>query len=144
MNELYLVHHGVKGQKWGVKNGPPYPLTKRHDIKKVSDKYSKELKRVRMSENTKGYLYSYKDKPVSMINVETKENGEKWIQGLEVFGDNKGKGHGQKMLDVAVNDLGATYLSVRKTNTAAKNLYDKNNWKTYKEDDYMYYMKYKK
>lgn len=22
----YLVHHGIKGQKWGVKNGPPYPL----------------------------------------------------------------------------------------------------------------------
>lgn len=22
----YLVHHGVKEQKWGVKNGPPYPL----------------------------------------------------------------------------------------------------------------------
>lgn len=22
----YLMHHGVKGQKWGVKNGPPYPL----------------------------------------------------------------------------------------------------------------------
>lgn len=21
-----LYHHGVKGQKWGVKNGPPYPL----------------------------------------------------------------------------------------------------------------------
>lgn len=25
MNELY--HHGIKGQKWGVKNGPPYPLS---------------------------------------------------------------------------------------------------------------------
>ena len=24
MNELY--HHGIEGQKWGVKNGPPYPL----------------------------------------------------------------------------------------------------------------------
>ncbi len=24
--ELILVHHGIKGQKWGVKNGPPYPL----------------------------------------------------------------------------------------------------------------------
>lgn len=23
-----LKHHGVKGQKWGVKNGPPYPLKK--------------------------------------------------------------------------------------------------------------------
>lgn len=25
-NELY--HHGIKGQKWGVRNGPPYPLDK--------------------------------------------------------------------------------------------------------------------
>lgn len=22
----YLMHHGIRGQKWGVKNGPPYPL----------------------------------------------------------------------------------------------------------------------
>lgn len=25
-SEEYLAHHGIKGQKWGVKNGPPYPL----------------------------------------------------------------------------------------------------------------------
>lgn len=25
-NAAYLEHHGIKGQKWGVKNGPPYPL----------------------------------------------------------------------------------------------------------------------
>lgn len=24
----YLYHHGIKGMKWGVKNGPPYPLNK--------------------------------------------------------------------------------------------------------------------
>lgn len=23
----YLAHHGILGQKWGVKNGPPYPLS---------------------------------------------------------------------------------------------------------------------
>lgn len=23
----FLMHHGVKGQKWGEKNGPPYPLS---------------------------------------------------------------------------------------------------------------------
>lgn len=22
----HLAHHGIKGQKWGVENGPPYPL----------------------------------------------------------------------------------------------------------------------
>lgn len=22
----YLIHHGIKGQQWGVRNGPPYPL----------------------------------------------------------------------------------------------------------------------
>lgn len=22
----YLIHHGIKGQQWGVQNGPPYPL----------------------------------------------------------------------------------------------------------------------
>lgn len=24
---LYIMHHGIKGQEWGVKNGPPYPLS---------------------------------------------------------------------------------------------------------------------
>ena len=24
--EDYLAHHGIEGQKWGVRNGPPYPL----------------------------------------------------------------------------------------------------------------------
>lgn len=26
MDENYLSHHGIKGQKWGEQNGPPYPL----------------------------------------------------------------------------------------------------------------------
>ena len=35
----YLCHHGIKGQSWGVRNGPPYPLDKEtHD--KVESKSS--------------------------------------------------------------------------------------------------------
>lgn len=28
---LFLEHHGIKGQRWGVRNGPPYPLSKNKD-----------------------------------------------------------------------------------------------------------------
>lgn len=28
VNSEILMHHGVKGQKWGVKNGPPYPINR--------------------------------------------------------------------------------------------------------------------
>lgn len=24
--KTYLYHHGIKGQRWGKRNGPPYPL----------------------------------------------------------------------------------------------------------------------
>ena len=27
MSELYIAHHGILGQKWGKRNGPPYPLS---------------------------------------------------------------------------------------------------------------------
>ena len=23
----YIAHHGIRGQKWGKRNGPPYPLS---------------------------------------------------------------------------------------------------------------------
>ena len=32
-----LAHHGIKGQKWGVRNGPPYPLDKSSESAKIED-----------------------------------------------------------------------------------------------------------
>lgn len=39
----YLAHHGVEGQKWGVRNGPPYPLS--GDAKKEAKKAYKQAKK---------------------------------------------------------------------------------------------------
>lgn len=31
-----IYHHGIKGQQWGVRNGPPYPLDEEnHSIKEI-------------------------------------------------------------------------------------------------------------
>ena len=49
-NELY--HHGIAGQKWGVRNGPPYPLSE--------DKHSKAekdaAKKFHLTDEQKKYL----------------------------------------------------------------------------------------
>lgn len=37
-----LMHHGIKGQKWGIENGPPYPLT---DHDKLSNTIFNNAKR---------------------------------------------------------------------------------------------------
>lgn len=31
----YLAHHGIKGQRWGIRNGPPYPLEVEEKNKKT-------------------------------------------------------------------------------------------------------------
>ena len=61
-----LYHHGIKGQKWGVQNGPPYPLDsnistgKRLKNEKNIDKIQKEraktfLKALNKNDYTKYY-----------------------------------------------------------------------------------------
>lgn len=40
--EDYLMHHGIKNQHWGVRNGPPYPLNK-----EGREKFKKKVKEIR-------------------------------------------------------------------------------------------------
>lgn len=40
----YLSHHGIMGQSWGVRNGPPYPLSKSQQ-KKAYKKVRKAVKK---------------------------------------------------------------------------------------------------
>ena len=49
-----LYHHGIEGQKWGVRNGPPYPL----DFSQLSGRERRMAKKVEktMQKATKKYV----------------------------------------------------------------------------------------
>lgn len=70
MNELY--HHGIKGMKWGVKNGPPYPIiegTKRRDLDiKTAKRYQFSNKNY----NNRDTYISYKKEDLKIY--------EEWIK----------------------------------------------------------------
>lgn len=42
-----LAHHGIKGQKWGVRNGPPYPLN--HGLKNAVGKSIIEVEHTKLT-----------------------------------------------------------------------------------------------
>lgn len=88
-NELY--HHGILGQKWGRKNGPPYPLTRSkmsaaerknyspdyleaHSGKSVSELSTAELNRINARlQAEQNYLRL----------TATKTKGKKFMDGVE-------------------------------------------------------------
>ena len=51
----YLQHHGIKGQKWGVENGPPYPLSQR-DYSALEKKMNNIKSMKSASENARSNL----------------------------------------------------------------------------------------
>lgn len=58
--EDYICHHGIKGQKWGVRNGPPYPLDSSDKKKSVSDsgsikKKTNKTNKTKVTSETKKY-----------------------------------------------------------------------------------------
>jgi len=59
-----LMHHGIRGQKWGVRNGPPYPiedkvLRKGTRLNHVTPKYLKTSDLLKSTKNRP--LYTYRD-----------------------------------------------------------------------------------
>lgn len=55
----YLAHHGIKGQKWGVRNGPPYPLKDRRSrgSAKVDESKTSNIPNCKKLTNYKGPMY---------------------------------------------------------------------------------------
>ena len=71
----YLMHHGVDGQKWGVKHGPPYPLD---DSTSTGKKLVKrESKRVAQGEAYKEKRKAKYQKQINKLEKKINKNPEK-------------------------------------------------------------------
>lgn len=89
----YLCHHGIKGQKWGIRNGPPYPI-------KGNKKLNKNKTLTKEKEDDNVVLNAIKNGEVSKtINPEKqRRHTEKdHIQGRSyLYGDND---YAQELVD---------------------------------------------
>lgn len=61
--EDYLAHHGILGQKWGIRNGPPYPLDAKYTGEDIRVSKKQTLQRITAEkEKNKGHAYvSFKE-----------------------------------------------------------------------------------
>lgn len=92
---------------------------------------------LRTDNEYKGFMFYNDDEIVGFINVNTNENE---IQALEVNKNYRQQGIGEELLEIAVNELNANKLTVRKNNKAAIRMYQKNGFKVVKSNGIMYYM----
>lgn len=86
-NNLYLRHHGIDNQKWGVRNGPPYPLSP-EDHKAVISKGDVKTLQEHSSEfkdwEVKAVIDRFNlNQEVDRLNSKLVEKGKKQIKDEE-------------------------------------------------------------
>jgi len=72
MSDLYLAHHGRMFQKWGIRNGPPYPLDKSEtkNYKTKQNIKTNAIKSLQGDEASADYLLSRKKDIYKLSNDE--------------------------------------------------------------------------
>lgn len=138
----YLSHHGIPGQKWGVQNGPPYPLSiSAHSIAEKKANWQKSINKKEpvggnISPNTviaSAYIGIYASMVISKLikNQMIVSKGKKFVQQFE--NENASDKKSPKSIDSKdINPLngkmncGACCISeemrIRGTSCAAKNI----------------------
>lgn len=71
MEELYLKHHGILGQKHGIRNGPPYPLS-------IEDYSAAEKRLAQANKNISKYEKKSEKAKIKSAKLETKSSKYKY------------------------------------------------------------------
>lgn len=90
MNLYYesdLYHHGIKGQKWGDRNGPPYPLDSGQKSSAETDRKVGSTINVKKSENSSGGKNSAKSETGSKENEESEAAEKKKTKKISEMTD---------------------------------------------------------
>lgn len=99
------------------------------------------LSHIRYGNNIDGCIFLDSNKVAGVISIESKNNGEKWLQAMEITKPYQGYGLARQFLHEAVIHYGARYLSVNKDNKVAIKVYEDYGFKPYGETDSMIFMK---
>ena len=87
----YLQHHGIKGQKWGVRNGPPYPIDDSPEIHRAKDSLQRNISKWGMNKDN-NILYiagrSGSGKSTKALEMAKRNNAD--IIHLDLYFDPKG------------------------------------------------------
>lgn len=148
---MELYHHGIKGQHWGVKNGPPYPLTKitkgspkdTNEIYSKLDKHQKYL----VAHNAKTFIkdsdvkylvdqtvLKIGDKPVSAFDVWNQGNGSVSVS-IQTDPEYQGKGYASKVVKAGMDnlkkyeDVKIIYWGAYSKNTGSRKLAENSDFK---------------
>lgn len=159
---MFLQHHGIKGQKWGKRNGPPYPLVKTRvsrtteNAESIYKTLSNKEKQFVMgddnpakkfySENdkpfrVKEFVTSYKDTPVSVFNIWRENDHDVALALMTRSGDRyRNKGYANKTVQRGVQWLKNSgyekaYWDVKNENHGSIALAKKNGFVFNSKDD---------
>lgn len=112
----YLEHHGIAGQKWGVRHGPPYPLvnaakTIHYNVGKMTDKtkeaYRQHKERRQASQAQKQAVKIQKKEEADANRAQAKEQKAKRDTNIAEAGPKKFVKSKQRISDMSSEELQA-------------------------------------